>query len=69
MQLFKFAQLYFHVLCFICRIQGTLEKYKIDATELNVKVPDLLLRECEHEIQVQICEIFAVVCYHVDHYC
>ncbi len=32
-------------------IEGSLEKYKIDSNELNVKVPDLLLRECEKEIQ------------------
>ena len=30
---------------------GTVEKYKIDSSDLNIKVPDLLLRECEQEIQ------------------
>ena len=31
-------------------LQGTLDKYRIDAAEINVKVPDLLLRECEKEL-------------------
>jgi hypothetical protein len=32
-------------------LQGALEKYRIDAAELDIKVPDLLLRQCEQEIQ------------------
>lgn len=32
-------------------LHGTMDKYKINASDLNVKVPDLLLRECEKEIQ------------------
>lgn len=32
-------------------LQGTLEKYKVDASELNIKIPDLLLRRCEQELQ------------------
>jgi len=31
-------------------IEGSLDKCKIDASELNIKVPDLLLRQCEQEI-------------------
>ncbi|XP_023933108.1 HAUS augmin-like complex subunit 6 [Lingula anatina] len=32
-------------------LHGTLDQYKIDAGEINVKIPDLLLRECESELQ------------------
>jgi len=32
-------------------LQGSLEKYKIDASELNIKIPDMLLRKCEQELQ------------------
>lgn len=39
-------------------LERTLDSYRIDATQLNVKVPDLLLRECEREIQ-RVC---GVVC-------
>ena len=31
-------------------LEGALDKYKIDASDMTVKVPDLLLRECEKEI-------------------
>ena len=37
-------------------IEGSMEKYKIDSNELDVKIPDLLLRECEKELhRVSIC--------------
>ena len=32
-------------------LDGTVDGYRIDATLLNVRIPDLLLRECEQEIQ------------------
>ena len=32
-------------------LEGALEKYRIDATQFSIKVPDLLLRECEQELQ------------------
>ena len=32
-------------------VEGAMERYKINGTDLNVRVPDLLLRECEKEIQ------------------
>lgn len=32
-------------------IEGYVEKYRLDATTHPVRLPDLLLRECEHEIQ------------------
>ncbi len=31
-------------------IEGTHDKYKVDSNEMDVKIPDLLLRECESEI-------------------
>ncbi len=31
-------------------IEGTYDKYKVDSNEMDVKIPDLLLRECESEI-------------------
>ena len=41
---------------------GTVEKYKIDSSDLNIKVPDLLLRECEQEIQRVSCT--CITCIH-----
>ena len=42
-------------------VEGTMEKYKIDSNELDVKIPDLLLRECEKEIhRVRILFTFAL---------
>lgn len=32
-------------------LDRTLNQHKIDAGEINIKVPDLLLRECEEEIR------------------
>ncbi|KAL4227375.1 HAUS augmin-like complex subunit 6 [Mactra antiquata] len=32
-------------------VQKTINKYKLDASEINVKVPDMLLRECGDEIR------------------
>ncbi|KAL5004787.1 hypothetical protein ScPMuIL_018243 [Solemya velum] len=32
-------------------VEQTMKKHKIDATEIGIKVPDLLLRECEEEIR------------------
>ena len=31
-------------------LKRTLDKYKINTAEVNLKVPDLLLRECEAEL-------------------
>ena len=43
-------------------VEGTMEKYKIDSNELDVKIPDLLLRECEKEIhRVRILFAFALL--------
>ncbi|XP_019625398.1 PREDICTED: uncharacterized protein LOC109470768 [Branchiostoma belcheri] len=32
-------------------LQGVLDKYKVDASKIDVRVPDLLLRECDRELQ------------------
>ena len=32
-------------------LEGTQDGYCIDAKDLNIRIPDLLLRECEQEIQ------------------
>lgn len=36
-------------------LHRTVEKYRLDATDLSIKLPDLLIRECEHEIQRVSC--------------
>jgi hypothetical protein len=41
-------------------LHRTVEKYRLDATELSIKLPDLLIRECEHEIQ-RVCSF---KCFH-----
>ena len=42
-------------------LEGATEKHCIDAAQLGVKVPDLLLRQCEKEIQ-RVCGF--AKCYH-----
>ena len=38
-------------------VEGSADAARIDATELDVRIPDLLLRECEKEIQrVSACD-------------
>ena len=32
-------------------LDGTVDGHRVDATQLNVRIPDVLLRECEQEIQ------------------
>lgn len=32
-------------------VQKTINKYKLDASHINVKVPEMLLRECGDEIR------------------
>lgn len=32
-------------------VDKTMNKYKISATDINIKVPDLLLTECQDEIR------------------
>ena len=32
-------------------LHRTVEKHRLDATEVSITLPDLLLRECEQEIQ------------------
>ncbi|XP_035666637.1 uncharacterized protein LOC118409606 [Branchiostoma floridae] len=32
-------------------LQGVLDKYKVDTSKIDVRVPDLLLRECDRELQ------------------
>ena len=32
-------------------VENTINKHRIDATDITVKVPDMLLRECAEEIR------------------
>ena len=36
-------------------LRGTLDKHKLDASSLNITVPDRLLTECEKQIQAVCC--------------
>ena len=37
-------------------VDRTIHQHKIDSGEIDIKVPDLLLRECEQEIR-RVCNI------------